>query len=161
MDAFSLSLAYGTNKITTKNIILLSIFVGIFHFIMPYIGSMIGNSILSYLTVSTNIFVAVVLLILSLEMYCSRNEEKAGSINNFLSIIIFSFTVSIDSFTVGIALGLTEKNILLAGLIFSIVSSIFTYTGLVLGQKIYQKLGKKAMNIGIIILIIVALTYLF
>ena len=35
MDAFSLSLAYGTLDINKKEIITLSIIVGIYHFFMP------------------------------------------------------------------------------------------------------------------------------
>ena len=46
MDAFSLSLAYGTIGLDKKNIILLSCIVGIYHFIMPQIGNLFGILIL-------------------------------------------------------------------------------------------------------------------
>jgi putative Mn2+ efflux pump MntP len=42
MDAFSLSLAYGTLDIDKKNIYTLSIIVGIYHFFMPLIGYFVG-----------------------------------------------------------------------------------------------------------------------
>ena len=45
MDAFSLALIYGTQGITKKNKILLSLIVGIYHFIMPLIGVAIGTVI--------------------------------------------------------------------------------------------------------------------
>ena len=35
MDAFSLAIAYGTNKISTKKTIALSLCVGFFHYLMP------------------------------------------------------------------------------------------------------------------------------
>ena len=43
MDAFSLALIYGTQGITKKDKVLLSLIVGIYHFIMPLIGVTIGN----------------------------------------------------------------------------------------------------------------------
>lgn len=45
MDAFSLALIYGTQGITKKHKILLSLIVGIYHFIMPLIGVAIGTVI--------------------------------------------------------------------------------------------------------------------
>lgn len=160
MDAFSLSLAYGTNSIGKKNIILLSFFVGIFHFIMPNIGALIGNKVLSNIITNADIIVAIVLLFLSMEMFLSRNDEKRGIINNILSIILFSFTVSIDSLSVGIALGITKVSILIPAIIFSIISSILTYVGLILGKNLYQKYNKRAIYFGIIILISTAISYL-
>ena len=38
MDAFSLSLAYGTLGLTKKEVNKLSVIVGIYHFFMPLIG---------------------------------------------------------------------------------------------------------------------------
>ncbi len=160
MDAFSLSLAYGTNNIPYKKIVLLSLFVGIFHFFMPHLGAIISNTLLSKYIMNANIIVAIILLILALEMYLSRNEEKKGTITSILSILVFSFTVSIDSFSVGIALGLTNKSILLPAIIFSFVSTIFTYLGLVLGEKLYTKYDKKAIYVGIGILVVISLGYL-
>ena len=48
MDAFSLSLIYGTQNIGKKNEIMLTIIVGLFHFFMPLLGLNIGNFLLVY-----------------------------------------------------------------------------------------------------------------
>ena len=48
MDAFSLALIYGTQSISKKNKIILSIIVGIYHFVMPLLGVFLGNIILIY-----------------------------------------------------------------------------------------------------------------
>ncbi|UKI27225.1 MAG: hypothetical protein L6V91_00695 [Bacilli bacterium] len=47
MDAFSLALIYGTQGITKKHKVLLSVIVGAYHFIMPLIGTGIGSLITS------------------------------------------------------------------------------------------------------------------
>ena len=46
MDAFSLSLAYGTLNLEKKDINNLSLIVGIYHFFMPLLGLFIGNIVL-------------------------------------------------------------------------------------------------------------------
>lgn len=160
MDAFSLALAYGTNELPTKKSFLLSIIVGIFHFIMPTLGSIIGITFFGDFITKADIIVAIVFLVLAIEMFLSRNEEEKGTITNLLSMIVFAFTVSIDSFSVGIALSLTEKSITTACIIFSLISFIFTFLGLMLGRKISEKFGKKATYLGIIILIVLAFKYL-
>ena len=160
MDAFILALAYGINKISLKKVLELSIIVGIFHFIMPLLGSIIGLSIINNLITKTNKIVGVVLLLIAIEMFISRNEEKKIIITNMISILLFSLTVSIDSFSVGIALSLIEKDPLIAYTLFSIVSCIFTMSGLLLGKKLSNKLGKKAIYLGIFILIYLAIKYI-
>lgn len=160
MDAFSLAIAYGTNKISLKKELLLSIFVGLFHYIMPLIGTIIGEK-LNFIINGSNIIVGLIFLILAAEMYTSIDEEKKGMITNFLSILFFSLTVSIDSFSVGIALGITKNYTSVVFIIFSIVSATFTLLGLLLGKYLSQKLEKKATYFGIIILVLLALKYIF
>lgn len=160
MDAFSLAIAYGTNNLNKSKVILLSTFVGIFHFFMPILGSLIGNNLEQFITKS-NMIVGIILLVIAVQMYLSRNEEKKGNITNFLSILLFSFTVSIDSFSVGIGLGITGSSILQAALIFSPVSAIFTFIGLNLGKKLNNQLGNKAIYLGIFILTFLAIKYIF
>ena len=60
MDAFSLSLAYGTVSMTKKETTLLSTIVGIYHFFMPIFGMLIGNFLFSLMHVSGNIIVLII-----------------------------------------------------------------------------------------------------
>lgn len=161
MDAFSLALAYGINKIPLRKSLILSVIVGIFHFIMPTIGSLIGITLFNNFITKANIIVAIVFLALAIEMFVSRNDQERGNITNFLSMIAFAFSVSLDSFSVGIALSLTEKNTIMAYITFSIVSFLFTFIGLVLGKKLREKFGHKATYVGIIILTVLAIKYFF
>ena len=161
MDAFSLALAYGTTKIKLKKKIIVSIVVGFFHFIMPKLGALLRNEILLNYISKANYLVGIIFLILTIEMFIARNEEKQGTITNILSIIMFAFTVSMDSFSVGIALSLTSKTITTACIIFAITSMSFTFLGINIGNKIANKFETKSKYIGIIILFLLALKYLF
>ena len=71
MDAFSLSLLCGTEGIKNKDKIILSIIVGIYHFVMPLIGLNIGSYITSQIIINTNILVGAILTLIALEMIIS------------------------------------------------------------------------------------------
>ena len=158
MDAFSISLSLGTTNPNNKSIIKTSITVGIFHFFMPILGYIIGLYFNTKIN-NTNILTSIIFLVLSYEIYRNRNEEET-SILNIINILLISLSVSLDSFSVGIALGLNNELIYIASTIFSLTSLTFTYLGLILGKKINSKYKNISTYIGIIILIIVALKYL-
>mgnify|MGYP005773004705 CR=1 FL=1 len=161
MDAFSLALAYGTTEISFNKKVLLSITVGIFHFIMPKLGAYLGTELLLEYIAKANYLVGIIFFILAVEMFVSRKDDKTGSITNIISIIIFAFTVSIDSFSVGIALSLTTRDITTASFIFAITSFAFTFLGIHLGNKIAEKFESKASYIGMFILLFLGIKYLF
>lgn len=158
MDAFSLSLSLGTTSPKKNIIIKTALIIGLFHFFMPIMGYFIGYSF-KYRIPYINILTFILFLILAIEMYKSKDEEKTSILNN-LTILLIAFTVSIDSFTVGIAFGLNNEYILISSIIFSLVSAFFTYLGLTLGKKLKSKYKRLSTYIGIILLLIVALKYL-
>ncbi len=162
MDAFSLSLAYGTNRPRKRSIFILSLLVGSFHFIMPNIGSLIGHSFLKGFIIYGNIITGLVFLFLTIQMIMSfKEDEEVSTLTSFVEILLFSLAVSVDSFTIGIALSLENNNLIVAGLIFSIISFIFTFSGLILGRFLSEKSGNISKVIGVIILFIFAIRYLF
>ena len=127
MDAFSLALSLGTTNPNNKTIIKTSLIVGIFHFLMPLLGYFIGYAF-KYKIPNINILTFVLFLILSIEMYKSKDEEKTNILNN-ITILLIAFSVSLDSFTVGIAFGLNNEYILISSIIFSLISALFKQSG--------------------------------
>lgn len=111
MDAFSLALIYGTQGIAKKDKLLLSLIVGVYHFIMPLIGVIIGNLITSKILINTNILVGIILSLIAVEMIISSFKETNNKfLLTFPSYLIFGLSVSIDSLTTGIGLSLITKN---------------------------------------------------
>ncbi len=162
MDAFSLSLVYGTLNLEKKMTKILSIIVGCFHFVMPILGSMIGKMIILNYISHPNKLVGIIFIFLSLEMLLNIKEleNKSVSMKNIAQAFLFGFSVSIDSFSVGIGLGANKGNMILCGIIFSICSSIFTYIGLTVGKKLTIKFGKIANIIGSFFLLVLGIQYL-
>ena len=162
MDAFSLALIYGTQYITKKGKILLSIIVGVYPFIMPLIGLTLGLYVTSKVIINTNILVGIILSLIAIEMIISSFKNKEEKF--LLSIpgyLLFGLSVSIDSLTTGIGLpAITDKYILSAS-VFSVTSLLFTFLGLNLGNILNKKYGKISTIIGGIILLVIGLLYIF
>lgn len=161
MDAFSLSLAYGTLNLEKKYINLLSLIVGVYHFFMPLLGMWIGNTILQILPIKTNTIVFIVLFVIGVEMIIeSFKQERSVSLMKFSELLIFGLAVSLDSFSVGIGLQAIYKSPIISSIIFSISAGIFTYIGLYLGKTINNIIGKISTIIGGIVLIGIGFVYL-
>ncbi len=162
MDAFSLALLYGTQNLERKTINILSIVVGIYHFIMPILGYILGNKIFEYIKINSSILIGIIFIAISIQMILSINkEENIKTELNMITILIFGLIVSIDSFTIGIGFSSIYKNIIEGGIIFSLISAFFTYLGLNLGTKIATKYGSFTTLIGSIILFCLGLHYIF
>lgn len=154
MDAFSLSFSYGTLNINKKDRVILASLVGLFHFFMPLLGLFVGNIILKYIIIDLDILLAIIVSLIGIEMIISSiKKEDNTMLLSLLSFILFAFSVSIDSFSVGIGLKGINSNYLQVSIIFSLCSFIFTYVGLILGTKLNDLVGRYAKTIGGIILI--------
>lgn len=161
MDAFSLSLAYGTLGLSNREILKLSSIVGGYHFIMPILGMLAGRIILSLLPVNPNWIVFIVLFFIGCQMIIEsfKEQEPVKSMTNF-EMCLFGFAVSIDSFSVGIGLKSITNHDLLSAMLFCMSSFFLTYLGLFLGKKVHQKVGKISTTIGGTVLILLGFFYL-
>lgn len=162
MDAFSLALAYGTLNLEKKDIRLLSIIVGIYHFFMPLLGLLIGSLLLKIIKIDPDIIVFLVLLFIGFQMILEsfKNEEKLNYMSK-LELLLFGFAVSLDSFSVGIGLNAITNHFILCSLIFSCTSFFFTYLGLRLGKTLNLLFGKISTFMGGLVLLFLGFVYLF
>lgn len=159
VDAFSVALAIGTTNFNRKVYYFLPGMIGIFHFIMPVMGNYISLLFIKSLSNKANIIIGIIFMILAVEIYLSKDDQEI-LINSFITIIILSLTVSLDSLLVGVAIGLRNQNIYIAALLFSLISSLITFFGIYLGTKLKYKYQNIAKSIGIAILIVLSIKYL-
>ena len=160
MDAFSLSLCFGTLNLSLKKMLTLSIIVGLFHFIMPIIGMNLAHAILKNILLNTKYIAFIVFFALGLFMIFDKEENSISKLSNILSLFLFGFLVSIDSFVAGIGLEIIYDNHVICAIIFSAFSALFTLTGLLLGKYLNNKIGKYAKILGGIIIIALSIQYL-
>lgn len=160
MDAFSLSLAYGTLNIKKIDIIILSIIIGMFHFFMPLIGVLLGSQIIEFLPAPPNTIVFIVLSFIGIEMIIDTFKNKEMRKMEEVESLLFGFAVSVDSFSVGLGLESITNNYFITSFLFALSSFIFSYLGLTLGKKINKLIGNLSTMLGGLILIIIGLFYL-
>lgn len=161
MDTFSVSLIYGTLGLNKNMQKLVSITVGLFHFFMPILGYQVGEIILTLIKVEPEIIVGIIFILLGIEMLLSIvKEEKVKSLTGIIACMLFAFTVSIDSFSVGIGFGIEKSGIILNCIIFALISGIFTYIGIYLGKKLKGTIGNYSTFAGASILVLLGIKYL-
>ena len=161
IDAFSLAVSFGFFNINLKKSLIFALIVGIFHFIMPILGLNFATLIEKLIIISYNKLLFLIFLFITIEMVISYFSKESKEYNfNYLNLVLYAFSVSLDSFTIGLGLkGITDYYII-ACLIFAIIAFLFTYIGLIIGKLSYQKLGNISKIIGIIIMICLTIRHL-
>lgn len=149
MDAFSVSLGLGIYKIRIRHIFLIGIVVGFFHFVMPLLGVVTGNFISDRFGTFTFYIGGVLLVIVGLQMIVSSFQSQTTM---FLPIgwglILFSILVSLDSFSVGLSLGIFGVRLFAIVVSFACVTTFLTWSGMFIGRKIQNMLGVYAELFG-------------
>lgn len=161
MDTFSLSLGVGMFNVSNKKALKLASIVGIMHFLMPFIGMIVGDKLIQIFEIKYDILLGFILIIIALQMIIDiiRHEEEKFNLS-IIGMFVFAFGVSLDSFSLGLGLKAITSNIYLAMVIFAICSAIFTYLGVIVGRFANKILGTYANILGAIILFVLGLIHL-
>lgn len=169
-DAFSVALGMGMNPLITKNYIFwASSVVGAFHILMPLAGFYVG-SLLGGLVGRVAVWIGGgILIILGSRMvwngfpwrWEAYSFQKArylwekplpSSLLGWGGLFALSWSVSVDSFGVGIGLGASMARISYVVLILGVVAGLMTAAGLVLGQIFTRWAGNWAKTLGGLVL---------
>lgn len=162
MDTFSLSLSLGTLGNQNRYLSLFPALVGIFHFFMPLLGNFIGMKIIMLFNVASNILLGLILIFLGVNLAINYFKNDDIEVHfRIWSISFLAFSVSIDSFTVGLAISDITKNYLLASTIFALCSAAFTFLGITIGKYCNNLIGKYASMVGILLLLVLGIMHLF
>lgn len=164
MDAFSLGIGIGMKGIRLMDVLKISVMVGIFHMLMPLMGMLTGHYVGSLLGDVAMLAGGGLLALLGLHMiYSALRGEEVTSFDHrtLFGIIVFSLSVSIDSFSVGISLGLFASDLWLTILSFGAFGTIMSILGLLLGRKAAHWLGEYGEALGGVILLAFGVKFLW
>ncbi len=161
MDTFSLSLGLGMFNISNRKSLKLSIIVGCMHFIMPFLGMILGDKLLQLFKIDYDILLGFILIIIALQMIIDiiRHEEEKFNLST-IGMFVFAFGVSLDSFSLGLGLKALTDNIYMAMSAFAICSASFTFMGVIVGRFANKLLGIYANILGAIILFVLGFMHL-
>ena len=166
-DCFAVALSTG---IANKNhswwqIIRVSLFFGLFQGSMPVLGWLAGKTIVEYIADYDHWVAFGLLVIVSCRMFWEafrpeKEEVKAIDVTKGLILLTLSLATSIDALAVGLSFAFLEIDIATAGMTIGIVAFVITAIGFILGSKVSSLIGRRAIIIGGIILLVIALRIL-
>jgi len=150
MDSFSVGLGMGMFSLRFRQIIMIAVTVGFFHVIMPLAGMFIGRFISNQFGELASHAGGLLLVILGITMFMTGLKGEAESLIAPVGfgLIIFAVSVSLDSLSVGLTLGIYGAKTLLAVSLFGIMATLLTLCGLLLGRKAQGLLGVYSQVLG-------------
>ncbi|WP_188541342.1 manganese efflux pump MntP [Paenibacillus segetis] len=164
MDAFSLGIGIGMKGVRRNDAIRIGSAVSLFHMLMPLLGIFAGQYVGGLLGQYARFVAGGLLFLLGAHMIVSSIKGSGiQSINHrsFLGVLLFSLSVSIDSFSVGVSLGMFHSNLWLSVLSFGFVGGLLSVLGLALGRKMSRGLGDYGEAAGGAILLAFGLMFIF
>lgn len=163
MDAFSVSLGYGLQKPRLRRIIQIGLLIGFFHMVFPFIGIVLGQLISVKVGHFTSVLSGLLLIGIGFHMLFSIFDSQRDKQIHMAKIALLSlaFIVSLDSFSIGLSLGLSEVRIAMTLILFGTISMVMTWIGMLLGRKINLYVGTYSEILGGGILISFGLHILF
>jgi manganese efflux pump family protein len=145
MDAFSLAIGMGMLGLRYKHIFKIGITIGAFHVIMPFLGIVIGKFLTQYFGFLAIIIGGALLIILGLQMLYSAlfSDEHNERIlqPKGIGLLLFALSVSVDSFSVGLSLGMIGAKTVITLLSFGFMSMALSWLGLIIGKKVQGYIG--------------------
>ncbi|MFW6022021.1 MAG: manganese efflux pump MntP family protein [Halanaerobiaceae bacterium] len=172
-DAFSVAVVCGVQQFANKSIIQISAVIAIFHIIMPLVGIYGGRFFQDLLLYFFNIEGRIdhvlslvgsgLLMLVGFYMIIERWLDTEEELCNFnvqgWGLMVLAFSVSIDSLSVGISLGMLGNINVIITFIIGAIAGIMMGSGLYFGSKLGHFLGEKAQMFGGIALILLGIHY--
>ncbi|TYS17905.1 manganese efflux pump [Rossellomorea vietnamensis] len=150
MDAFSIGIGMGMIQLRLRQIFYIGITVGLFHVWMPLLGMMTGK----FLSEKFGAFAAyaggVLLIVLGIQMVLASFKDDDSSVMTPVGfgLLLFALSVSLDSFSVGLTLGIFGARTAAAVICFGAAATILTWAGLLVGRRVQGWLGSYSEALG-------------
>ena len=177
MDAFAVSVCKGleTKKITIKQMVLAGLWFGGFQALMPAIGYFLGQAFAGAIKKYDHWVAFALLAFIGINMFkeafsdesadegnADKNSGEVCSKNCFgvKTMFIMAVATSIDALAVGVTFAFLKVNIVSAVSFIGVITFVFSFAGVKIGNIFGAKYEKKAQMTGGIILILIGLKIL-
>ncbi len=163
MDAFSISLGMGMYRLRFKQMLNIGLIVGVFHILMPLLGMIAGRFLSEKFDAVASYIGGGLLLILGVQMIWSSLRKESESLITPVGfgLLLFALSVSLDSFSVGLTLGIYGARTLLVLICFGAGAMLLSWLGLIIGRRVQGLLGQYSEVLGGAILLFFSFRLLF
>lgn len=167
MDAFSVCVGYG---VCFKNANVSSAFrlagtTAAFQMAMPlmgwFTGAVLGKFISAWAPLIAFILLLLVAIKMLIEAFKAKEDCEVYDVSRGRHLFMIAIATSIDAFAAGITIGLLKMSVFLSVAIIGAVTFILSFSGVYIGKKAGKFLGKWAEISGGVILLVIAIKFLF
>lgn len=150
MDAFSVGLGMGMIRLRLGQIFKIGLLIGLFHVWMPMLGMIAGRFLSAQFGQYAAYAGGLLLLILGVQMIWSslKSDESRLITPVGFGLYVFALSVSLDSFSVGLTLGIYKAKTIAVLICFGFAATILTWAGLLVGRKVQGWLGTYSEALG-------------
>jgi putative Mn2+ efflux pump MntP len=142
----------------------LSFHFGLFQFIMPILGWLAGLSIERYVQSFDHWIVFGLLVWVAVRMIRSARTDDKGVVqqdpSKGMMLVILSVATSLDAFAIGLSLALLRVSIWYPAVVIGIVTGATSFIGILLGQRLSKKFGRRGAEVGGVLLILIGVRIL-
>ncbi len=163
MDAFSLCVGIGMKGIRLLHVARISAAIAAFHVVMPLVGLYMGQYVSALLGgVATMIGGGLLVLLGGHMIYNSLRGGDAPSFNtgSLFGLLAFALSVSVDSLSVGVSLGMFATDLALTVLLFGTMGGLLSVVGLLIGRRVGQLAGEYGEALGGAVLLVFGILFL-
>lgn len=143
----------------------LSFHFGLFQFIMPVLGWLMGISFVSYFKAFDHWIAFFLLAFIGIKMI-REGMDKASEIqkndpSRGMTMIMLSIATSIDALAVGLSLAMLEVNIWYPSVMIGVITAGMSLLAIKIGARLGTMFGKRMEIFGGIILILIGSRILY
>ena len=164
-DAFSVCLGIGLRPLRLKKIAAIGLWIGFFHMLIPLIGILIGSILIDRITHLAELLSGLLLFgigaHLVFQTFAEQVRQAPPKTLTIPAVIMLALSVSIDSFPVGISLGLSSFQATLAIALFGSVSMFASWKSLLIAKKVQRNIDRSFTWISGAILCLIGLKIIF
>jgi putative Mn2+ efflux pump MntP len=166
MDAFAVSIAAAAagRASSPRPIFRLAFHFGLFQFLMPVLGWLLGTQIAHFIAAFDHWIAFVLLALVGVRMIrsgCATEPTlQVAEPSRGWTLIMLSIATSIDALAIGLSLAMLQVNIWYPAAVIGVVTALLSLVGVRLGCSLGLRFGKPMEILGGIILIGIGLKIL-
>ena len=166
MDAFAVSLGAGLTLggVTGRHVFRLAFHFGLFQFLMPILGWLIGSTVLPHVARFGHYAAFGLLTFIGGKMLYdawrgTERKAKADPTRGW-SLVALSVATSLDALAVGLSMAFLQVPIVLPCIVIGLVAALFSAIGITFGHRVRHRWGRVAEVVGAVTLLLVGLRIL-
>lgn len=166
-DAFAVGMGVGTRFCSPRQIFRLAFHFGLFQFLMPLLGWLLGVSIVGiasrwgpWVAFALLLFIGGRMIHESLRPETSHEAENCPDPTRGLNLVMLSLATSMDALGVGFSLGMLQQSLLYPAACIGVTACAMTWAAMVLGNRLSMAFGRRMETIGGLILIAIGIRLL-